>query len=49
MFFLCFSVLFFQLFIAYIRLLRLIFLWILPDIFVYYKSIFYLEMGFWGV
>lgn len=47
MFFLCFSVLFFQLFIAYIRLLRLIFLWILPDIFVFYKSIFTLKWAFW--
>lgn len=46
MFFLCFSVLFFQLFIAYIRLLHLIFLWILPDIFVFYKSIFILKWAF---
>jgi len=41
--FLVFFSVIFQLFIAYIRLLRLIFLWILPDNFVFYKPIFTLK------
>lgn len=45
MFFLCFSVLFFN-YLLLISAYCVLFFWILPDIFVFYKSIFTLEWAF---
>lgn len=46
MFFLCFSVLFFNYLLLISAYCVLFFLWILPDIFVFYKPIFTLKWAF---